>query len=249
MSEDQKVVLAYKGFDKDLACSPVGGMKFQYEIGKTYEHEGDVEACASGFHACKNPIDVWNYYQPGTSRFCLVELSGEIRRHEQGSKIAAGRIKIKAEIGIPQIITDAVKFIMALAKGEAATTGEGANAATTGNWANAATTGNWANAATTGNWANAATTGYRANAATTGYRANAATTGNWANAATTGYRANAATTGNWANAATTGNWANAATTGYRANAATTGEGANAATTGNWANAATTGEGANAATTG
>ena len=220
-SEAPVVIQAYKGFDSNMQCRG-----FQFDIGKTYTHEGPVEACSSGFHACENPIDVWNYYPlNGSNKFCSVELSGAISRHDEDSKIAAATISIKAEIGLPTIIADAVKFVMSLVKASDTTT------ATTGEWANAATTGYRANAATTGNRANAATTGYGANAATTGYGANAATTGEWANAATTGNRANAATTGEWANAATTGEWANAATTGYGANAATTGEHAVAASLG------------------
>ncbi|MFA6244193.1 MAG: hypothetical protein WC655_24840 [Candidatus Hydrogenedentales bacterium] len=202
-TQNTEVVAAYKGFDTNLKCKG-----FQFEVGKTYVHKGSVEICASGFHACENPLDVWNYYRPGESRFASVSVSGQIARHSDYSKVAGASISINAELSMPEIITSAVKFVMGLCAASKETT---------------ATTGNWANAATTGYGANAATTGYAANAATTGDWANAATTGCGANAATTGYGANAATTGNWANAATTGNWANAATTGYGANAATTGE--------------------------
>ena len=196
----EPVIVAYKGFDKDFKCRD-----FRYEIGKTYTHKGKVIACESGFHACENPLDMWTYYAPTNgNRFCRVELSGELSRQGEDSKVAGGKITVSAEIGLPQIIADAVKFVMALVKASPDST--------------AATTGNRANAATTGNWANAATTGKGANAATTGNRANAATTGNWANAATTGEGANAATTGNWANAATTGEHAVAAALGIEGKA-------------------------------
>lgn len=45
-------IQAFKGFKQDLTCRD-----FQYEIGKTYEHQGDVEACSSGFHACEHPLE------------------------------------------------------------------------------------------------------------------------------------------------------------------------------------------------
>jgi hypothetical protein len=161
-----EVLPAYKGFDKDLKCRG-----FRYEIGKTYHHAGSVAVCASGFHACLNPLDVFNYYSPPSSKFCRIEAAGEIQRHHEDSKIASASITIQAEIKLPEIIKNAVSFVMGLvnaSKTTTATTGESAHAATTGYYAHAATTGKRAHAATTGSYAHAATTGERAHAATTG---------------------------------------------------------------------------------
>ena len=106
-------VLAYKGLDANFKCRG-----FQYEVGKTYTHDGKVEHCESGFHACENPLDVWGYYGPFDSRFALVELSGDLSREEGGdSKIAAGSIKIKAELKLPEFISAAVKAVIEACKG------------------------------------------------------------------------------------------------------------------------------------
>ena len=97
---------AYKGFDKDLKCRG-----FQYEVGKEYEEEKAV-ACECGFHACENPLDVFNYYTPADGRFCEVEQGGEIDKSSDDSKVASTKIKIKAEIGINGIIKAGVRFIL-----------------------------------------------------------------------------------------------------------------------------------------
>ena len=70
---ETQLVKGFKGFDKNLKCR-----NYQFEIGKTFVHKGEVKACNSGFHFCENPIDVLHYYAAGNSRFCEVEGSGEV---------------------------------------------------------------------------------------------------------------------------------------------------------------------------
>ena len=61
----------YKAFNKDLKCRD-----FQYEIGKAYHIEGELEICKKGFHFCKIIDNVYNYYD-NDSRICLVRGIGE----------------------------------------------------------------------------------------------------------------------------------------------------------------------------
>ena len=103
-------IRAYKAFDQNMQCRG-----FQFEVGQVYEHDGPVKACESGFHACENPLDVWSYY-PLDSRYAVVELGGDVSCHDGDSKIAAARIKISAEIALPQIISDGVAYLMGLCK-------------------------------------------------------------------------------------------------------------------------------------
>ena len=177
----------YKGFDKNLKCRD-----FQYEIGKTYT-EDKAELCEVGFHACEHPLDCLNYYEPGESRYCEVDLDDVTNERRDDSKRVGKKITVQGEIGIAGLVKAAVNIGIEEAKSK-----------TTGNMAHAATTGYGAHAATTGDWAHAATTGYGAHAATTGNEAHAATTGLLAHAATTGNEAHAATTGDEAHAEVSG---------------------------------------------
>ena len=97
---------AYKGFDKELKCRD-----FQYEVGKEYE-ETKAELCSCGFHACENPLDVFNYYEPASSRYCEVEMDEVSPELRNDSKRCSKKIRIGVEIGIKGIVEAGVKFIM-----------------------------------------------------------------------------------------------------------------------------------------
>ena len=161
-------IVAVKGFDRNLRCRD-----FQYAIGETYTHAGEVKACDSGFHACEHPLDVFGYYAPAESRFCLVELSGEMSREPGGdSKIAAASIGIKAELTIPQIVSRAVEWVMSRCAP--------ANAEhTSGDYGAASSTGYSGAASSTGVRGAASSTGVRGVACGLGFacRAMAAETG------------------------------------------------------------------------
>ena len=103
----QKTIVTYKGFNKDLQCRD-----YQFAIGETYHHEGKVEACGSGFHACECPFDVFGYYPPADSRFAETISFGVTDREEDGdTKIASASITIKAELTLPQFIQRGIDWI------------------------------------------------------------------------------------------------------------------------------------------
>lgn len=70
MSEN--VITSYKGFDENMQCRG-----FQYEVGKEYEIDREIKCCNRGFHACKSPMEVWDYYDMIGSRYAEVEQSGK----------------------------------------------------------------------------------------------------------------------------------------------------------------------------
>ena len=161
-------IRAYKAFEKNLQCRG-----FQFEVGQTYEHDGEVEACSSGFHACENPLDVWSYY-PLDSRYAVVELDGDVSRHGDDSKVAAARITISAEFTLSQIITDGVAYLMDLCKAafaikpgadssgnysQLAASGYGSQLAASGNGSQLAASGNGSQLAASGNYSQLAASG------------------------------------------------------------------------------------------
>ena len=183
---------AYKGFNEDLRCRD-----FQYEVGKEYE-ENRAELCECGFHACENPIDVFNYYPPTDSRYCEVELSDVADEESSDSKRCGKRIKINAEIGIKGIVDAFVKFTLNRVdwkKEKSNNTGNQSAATNTGDWSAATNTGNWSAATNTGNQSAATNTGNRSAATNTGDWSAATNTGDWSAATVEGKESIAIATG------------------------------------------------------
>ncbi|OWJ36774.1 DUF7666 domain-containing protein, partial [Pseudomonas aeruginosa] len=167
----EEVVTAYKGFKQDLTCRG-----YQFEIGGTYKHEGEVEACASGFHSCEYPLDVFGYYAPGESRFAIVKASGQLSRHGDDSKIASATLVVEAEISMPTMISRAIDWIMARLDSSVEQTVAGDTASNTGNRSAASNTGNQSAASNTGYQSAASNTGYQSAASNTGYQSAASNT-------------------------------------------------------------------------
>jgi len=84
----------YKAFNSDLTCRG-----FQYEVGKEYVHEGEIEPCRNGFHFCKSIADCYTFYDTNDStRICEVEATGNVKEDDSGIKFCTDKIKIIREI-------------------------------------------------------------------------------------------------------------------------------------------------------
>ena len=93
-------MIAYKGFNKDLACT-MGKGTFQYEVGKTYK-EDNAKCASTGFHCVEEPIEVLRWYSGENSRYCIVNAGGDI--HEDGNdKISCTEITILQEVTLQQL--------------------------------------------------------------------------------------------------------------------------------------------------
>ena len=93
----KNAITAYKGFKDDFSC-----LDFQYEVGMEYHINGDVEMCENGFHACKDLMDVFNYYSMSNSRFAIVKMWGDVLYGDD--KICASNIEIVEELSLKDIV-------------------------------------------------------------------------------------------------------------------------------------------------
>lgn len=126
---------AFKGFNKDLTCRG-----YQYEEGKEF-HTERAECCDTGFHACEYPLDCFGYYDPAHSVFHEVELSGEMDKRGDNTKVCATDIKIGARLSIAGLVKMAIDFTMSKVNKEAGSDERHGFASATGNCGASSATG------------------------------------------------------------------------------------------------------------
>ena len=151
---------AYKGFNKDMTCTPDGCAPFQYKEGETYE-EPEADLCAKGFHACLDPLDCLNYYNICDSVYHEVELDDvSDQREKNDTKVCCKKIRIGAKLSIKDIVKASVDFTMERVKKEGGTnSGDNAQLASSGDNAKLASSGDYAKLASSGYSAQLASSG------------------------------------------------------------------------------------------
>ena len=200
---------AFKGFNKDLTCRG-----YQYEEGKEF-HTERAECCDTGFHACEYPLDCFGYYDPAHSVFHEVELSGEMDKSGDNTKVCATDIKIGARLSIAGLVKMAIDFTMSKVNKEAGSDERHGFASATGNYGASSATGNYGASSATGNYgASSATGDYGASSATGDYGASSAT-GNYGASSATGNCGASSATGNCGASSATGNCGASSATGYK----------------------------------
>ena len=229
-------VKAYKAFNQDMTCRG-----FQYEVGKTYKHEGDASLCNTGFHAYLHPLDVLNCH-PVTSRFAVVELDGVSPETDEDTEVCGAEITIQAEVQISDLVDAAVKHVFDAAQwiNGSAATGYSAAASATGDGGAASATGDRSVASATGKSGAASATGKSGAASATAYSGVASATGISGAASATGISGAAFATGHSGAASATGRSGAASATGHSGAAFATGNGGVASATGDNSAASATG---------
>ena len=173
---------AFKGFNKDLTCRG-----YQYEEGKEF-HTERAECCDTGFHACEYPLDCFGYYDPAHSVFHEVELSGEMDKSGDNTKVCATDIKIGARLSIAGLVKMAIDFTMSKVNKEAGSDERHGFASATGNCGASSATGNCGASSATGNYGASSATGYKGASSATGDYGASSATGNCGASSATGYK-------------------------------------------------------------
>ena len=112
----ENAITAFKAFNEDFTCR-----SFQYEVGKSYHMDGEIVICKRGFHACKNPLDIFEYYPIFNSKIAIVKLWGVVDLQlgvdnpnidVYNGKLCASDIYIEKELNY----TDLIQYFMNFAK-------------------------------------------------------------------------------------------------------------------------------------
>ena len=235
---EENKIISYKGFDENLCCRG-----FQYEIGKEYVHEGEIECCESGFHACTNPFDVLDYYKAdGKNRYCEVEQSGTIKTDNRDSKRASSKIKIKAEIGMVGLFKAGVEWIKEKTNPVpiiAETKDNNDNPS--GDYAKIGSSGDSAQIGSSGNYAQIGSSGDSAKIGSSGYSAKIGSSGDYAQIGSSGDSAQIGSSGYSAQIGSSGNYAQIGSSGDSAQIGSSGDSAQIGSSGNYAKIESTGE--------
>ena len=225
MVNENKIV-AYKGFDKDFKCRD-----FQYEVGKTYEMDGNIKCCDRGFHACESPMEVFDHYDMLSSRFAEVEQSGKIDKEDNSTKVCSSRIKIKAELKLADIINLGVEWLKEIT----APSKIKAN--------NSSNDGNSAKIGSSGDYAQIGSSGYYAQIGSSGYSAKIGSSGNYAQIGSSGNSAKIGSSGDYAQIGSSGYYAKIGSSGNSAQIGSSGNSAQIGSSGDSAQIGSSGDSA------
>ena len=92
-------IKGYKVFNPDWTCRG-----FQYKVGETFTHNGNIEMCGRGFHFCRKASDCFNYYEFNSkNKVAEIEALGDVET--QGDKSVTDAIRIVREIEWMELLT------------------------------------------------------------------------------------------------------------------------------------------------
>ena len=93
------IIKGYKVFNSDWTCRG-----FQYEVGKTFKHDGNIEMRGAGFHFCQKASDCFDYYNfDSRNKVAEIEAIGLVETRD--NKSVTDEIKIVREIPWQELLT------------------------------------------------------------------------------------------------------------------------------------------------
>ena len=231
---EENKIISYKGFDENMQCRG-----FQYEVGKEYEMDGDIKCCERGFHACKSPMEVWDYYDMLNSRYAEVEQSGKIDEEEKSTKICSSRIKIKAELKFADIINIGVEWLKDITSPSKVKTDGALNdngdrkkqIGSSGYSAQIGSSGDYAQIGSSGYYAQIGSSGDSAKIGSSGDSAKIGSSGYYAKIGSSGYYAQIGSSGDYAQIGSSGDYAQIGSSGDSAKIGSSGDSAKIDSTG------------------
>ena len=233
-----KTIKSYKAFDENMQCRG-----FQYEVGKEYDMDGDIQCCKRGFHACESPMEVWDYYDMLTSRFAEVEQSGKISTGTDSTKICSSHIKIKAELKLADIINIGVEWLKDLTA-PSKVKADGAELNDNGvRGAKIGSSGNHAQIGSSGDSAQIGSSGDSAKIGSSGYYAQISSSGDSAKIGSSGGSAKIGSSGGSAKIGSSGYYAQIGSSGDSAQISSSGDSAKIGSSGNHAQIGSSGDSA------
>lgn len=93
-----KTIKGYKFVQKDRTSH---NENHTWHVGKWYKHDGKLELCSSGFHACREPLESLNYIYG--DKWFIVEARGKII-YNKGDKFVAEEMRLIVELPIKKIL-------------------------------------------------------------------------------------------------------------------------------------------------
>lgn len=104
------MLMAYKGFSRDLSCTS-GGNRFQYRKG-IWNEEPEANTGKNGFHCAEDPLDCLNYYPDREKAvYYLVLADGDVNEDGYDSKISCTRMKLVKELGLKDFLMHALRYL------------------------------------------------------------------------------------------------------------------------------------------
>ena len=92
-------IKGYKVFNSDWTCRG-----YQYKVGETFTHNGNIEMCGKGFHFCQKASDCFNYYNfDSRNKVAEVEAIGLVETRD--NKSVTDKIRIIREIEWQELLT------------------------------------------------------------------------------------------------------------------------------------------------